>query len=69
MFVEASRDQIEEHDYRAKVFPAAVIGSLMAWTQDYGIKVWFASTPQLAARDALRLFKRIENRAEAVVEA
>ena len=63
LFIEASRDDIEQHAYRARVFPSAVVGSLMAWTQDYGIKVWFAGSAELAARDALRLFKRIENRA------
>ena len=63
LFIEASRDQIERHDYRGKVFPAAVVGSLMAWSVDYGIKVWFASSSEIAARDALRLLLRVERRA------
>ena len=34
--VEAVRaEQIERREYRGKVFPSAVIGSLMAWSQDY----------------------------------
>ena len=38
LFIEASRDQIERREYRGKVFPSAVVGSLMAWSQDHGGK-------------------------------
>ena len=60
LFIEGTRDQIEQHQYRAKVYPASVVGSLQSWACDYGLKVWFAGSPEIAARDALRLFKRIE---------
>ena len=62
LFIEASRDQIERREYRSKVFPSAVVGSLQSWAMDYGLRIWFAGTAEIAARDALRLFKRVENR-------
>ena len=67
LFIEASRDQIEQRDYRGDIFPSAVVGSLQAWSVDYGLKVWFASSPEIAQRDCLRLFKRIENRTKTAV--
>ena len=62
LFVEASRHEVEEGRYLSRVAPSAVVGSLQSWSVDYGVKVWFAGSAQLAERDALRLFLRVERR-------
>ena len=50
LLVIGSRDQILGHEYRSRIKPASVLGSLHAWEVRYGVPVVFIPTPEEAAR-------------------
>ena len=65
IFVEASRQDIEDHLYRNNVHPNAVIGTALSMWCDHGVPVWFAGSRRLAERDAVRLFMNVERKERA----
>jgi ERCC4-type nuclease len=56
--VEGSLEDIARKNYRAKVHPAAVVGSVVAFHVDFGVPTIWAGSPHAAARIAERLMRR-----------
>ena len=50
LVIECSIGQIEEGDWRSKVLPASVLGSLAAWTAQYTLPVWLGGTHEQSGR-------------------
>ena len=64
LVIEAIPAQVEMRGYRGRVAPAAVFGSLAAWSCDFGIRVWWGGAPDACERWAHRLFGAVERRVE-----
>ncbi len=70
IIVEASLEDVAKHVYRARVHPAAVVGSVVAFHVDHGIPTIWAGSPAAAARIAERLMRRfVAKRAEKAAAA
>jgi len=54
LLVVGTRKQIEAHDYRSRMAPASVLGSLDAFEVRYRVPVVFCPTPKVAARQVER---------------
>ncbi|KKM92484.1 hypothetical protein LCGC14_1218140 [marine sediment metagenome] len=50
LVVEASAADLEAGEWRSKLQPAHVMGSLAAWTGQYSLPVWLAGTHDAGAR-------------------
>lgn len=74
LVIEADYADLERGEWRSKIQPAAVLGSLAAWTAQYSLPIWLAGDHQSAARFAEKfLFQSArliahENAAVGVVE-
>jgi len=55
--IEASMGMIEEGRYRSKATPAAILGSLAAWSIRYGVGIWLAGSRESAERLVLRIMR------------
>ena len=65
IIAEASLEDIAKHNYRARVHPSAVVGSVVAFHVDFGVPTIWAGSPAAAARIAERLMRRfVEKRIE-----
>lgn len=54
LLVIGSRNEIEQHAYRSKASPAAILGSLWAFEVRYSVPVVFAATPEEGAETVER---------------
>ncbi len=57
LVVEASMADILEHRYRSQTSPAAVVGSLAAWSTRYQIPLWLAGDHTSAATVTLAILR------------
>ncbi|MCC6671282.1 MAG: ERCC4 domain-containing protein, partial [Planctomycetes bacterium] len=64
MLVEADLGDVLHHRYRSATAPASIIGSLSAWTLDYGVRTWWAGSPMGGATMLVRFFAAIARRVE-----
>jgi len=60
IYIEASRQDIDDRKYRSAVHPNAVLGTLQTIWIRFGVPFHLAGNHRLAAMDAMRLFHRIE---------
>ena len=65
ILVEAALTDVLAYQLRTRVSPRAVVGSLMAWSVDYGLPVWFCDNHRLAAAVALKLLRKFYKHAVA----
>ena len=49
LLIIGQRERIESQDYKSKITPQAVMGSLQAWEVRYNIPVVWSATPELGA--------------------
>lgn len=49
LVIVGDRGEVERHEYRSNVAPAAVLGSLATWEIRFDVPVVWASTPEQAA--------------------
>jgi ERCC4-type nuclease len=62
LVIEATPAQVELRSYRGRIAPAAVLGSLAAWSFDFGLRIHWGGAPDACERWALRLFAAVERR-------
>jgi ERCC4-type nuclease len=62
VIVEASLEEIWLHEYRSRVLPQSVVGSIVAWTIDYGVPILLAGDRESAADLALRILRKFFER-------
>lgn len=55
VIVESSIETIERGEYRSKVSPASVLGTIAAWENRYNVRFCFAGNRQTGERTAQRL--------------
>ena len=68
IYIEGSRQDIDEGKYRSAVHPNAVLGTLQTIWLRFGVPFHLAGDHRLAAMDAMRLFHRIEAECEKNME-
>lgn len=75
LVIEASAEDLERGEWRSRVHPNAVLGSLASWTGRFGIPVWLGGSREPSARFAERWLRlaaetvAAENRALGVNES
>ena len=52
LIIEATYADLERGEWRSKIQPASVLGSLAAWTAQYSLPIWLAGDHEAAARFA-----------------
>ncbi len=62
LFIEGTVSEVELGQYRGQIAPSAVLGTVLAWSHDYGLKIWWGGSPQSCEQAALRLFGALERR-------
>jgi len=60
IYIECSRQDIDDRKYRSAVHPNAILGTLQTIWLRFGVPFHLGGDHRLAAMDAMRLFHRIE---------
>jgi len=68
LVVEASLADILAHNYRSQTAPAAVLGSLAAWSTRYAIPVWFCGDHAGAAAVTLAILRNYHREVRELLE-